>query len=91
MGAKVGHHSRIDDHCLISGAFLGGNVKVGEGSFLGLNACIQEGTILGPNNVVGMNASVLKNTEAAAIFKSTSSTRQSKANGNVLQKRIFKS
>lgn len=90
MGAKVGHHCQIEDHCLLSGAFLGGNVKVGEGAFLGLNSCIQEGTQLGPNNVVGMNATVQKNTEAAAIFKSKNITRRSDANGDVLQKRIFK-
>lgn len=69
---------------------MGGNVKVGEGTFLGLNSCIQEGTQLGPNNVVGMNATVQKNTEAAAIFKSKNITRRSDANGDVLQKRIFK-
>lgn len=62
IGARIGHHSKIEDHALLSGTSLAGNVTIGRNSFLGLNSSIKEGVIVGSHNTVSAGVFIVKNT-----------------------------
>src|SRR5690606_35286031 len=38
FGARLGHHTMVGDHALLSGPTIGGNVHIGNLTFIGLNA-----------------------------------------------------
>jgi sugar O-acyltransferase (sialic acid O-acetyltransferase NeuD family) len=67
IGARVGHHSIIGDHCTISGATLGGGVEVGERTFVGMNATVKERLRIGKRNVIGSGATILLPTKDDAV------------------------
>jgi sugar O-acyltransferase (sialic acid O-acetyltransferase NeuD family) len=67
FGARIGHHSIIEDHCMISGASLAGGVVVGERSFIGINASIKEKVRIGRRNVIGSGAVILLSTADDAV------------------------
>jgi sugar O-acyltransferase (sialic acid O-acetyltransferase NeuD family) len=67
FGARIGHHSTIDDHCMLSGAALAGGVHVGERTFIGVNASVREQVRIGRRNVIGAGAVILKNTHDDAV------------------------
>lgn len=62
IGARIGHHSTIEDHVLLSGTSLAGNVTIGRNSFLGLNSSIKEGVVVGSHNTVSAGVFIVKNT-----------------------------
>jgi len=69
ISSRIGHHSSIDNHCMISAATLGGGVNVGEYSFVGMNATVREQISIGRRCVVGAGALVLKNTKDDEVFR----------------------
>jgi sugar O-acyltransferase (sialic acid O-acetyltransferase NeuD family) len=67
FGARIGHHSTIEDHCMISCATLAGGVRVGTGTFIGVNASVREQVRIGCRNVIGAGAVILKDTDDDAV------------------------
>lgn len=62
IGARVGHHCTIEDHVLLSGTSLAGNVTIRRNSFLGLNSSIKEGVVVGSHNTVSAGVFITKHT-----------------------------
>lgn len=68
-GNHLGHHSTVDDHVFItSHVVIAGMCHVKKYCWLGINASIRDSTILEEGSVIGMSASVSKNTEGNAIY-----------------------
>lgn len=70
FGARIGHHSLIGDHVLLSGPTIGGKVKIGNYSFLGLNAVILQNLEIGPKNIIGMGVSIKNSTGEGEVYSS---------------------
>ncbi len=68
FGSRIGHHSLVQDHTLLSGSIIGGNTIIGEGSYLGLNSSVKQNLVVGPKNIIGMNVSIEENTSENAVF-----------------------
>lgn len=68
FAATLGHHSSIKNHCLVSGATLGGNVIVGDFSILGLNSSVKQNVQIGEYNIIGMGCNIDRNTDDYAIY-----------------------
>jgi len=68
FGSRIGHHSTIEDHTLLSGTTIGGNTLIGESSFLGLNSTVQQNIKVGRRNIIGMNVSIEDNTEDNSVY-----------------------
>ena len=68
FGSRIGHHSVVQDHTLLSGSIIGGNTIIGVGSYLGLNSSVQQNIIVGAKNIIGMNVSIEENTTENAVF-----------------------
>lgn len=72
-GNHIGHHSRVGNHVFVaSHAVISGFVEIGDYSFIGVNATIADNVKIGPDCLVGAAAVVLKNSEPAALFATTS-------------------
>ena len=67
--SKIGLHARIGDHCWITCAVIGGDVKVGEYSFIGINATIGPHVSIGEGCVIGAGALILKDTKDFEVYK----------------------
>lgn len=74
IGSKIGHHSEIGNHVLLSCTTLGGNVKIGDFSFLGLNSAIQHDTVIGEKNVIGMGSNISHDTQDNEVYTTNNST-----------------
>ena len=68
FGSRIGHHSVIHDHTLLSGSTIGGNTTIGKCSYLGLNSSVQQNIFVAPKNIIGMNVSIEENTTENAVF-----------------------
>lgn len=69
-GNHIGHHSVIESHCFISShVVVSGFCTIGEHSFLGINASVANNVKIGPDNWVGPNVAVMKDTAEGALFK----------------------
>lgn len=69
-GNHIGHHSIIRDNCFIaSHAVISGFCDVGKNSFVGVNATIANNVTVGQDNWVGPGIAIMKDTEAAALYK----------------------
>ena len=64
----IGHHSKIENHSLMSGAKTGGNVVIGKFSYIGLNASIKQNIRIGENSMIGMNCNIEKDTEMNSVY-----------------------
>ena len=68
-GNHIGHHSTIEDHVFItSHVVISGMCLIKKYCYLGVNASLRDNIILEEGTVVGMSASVTKNTEGNAIY-----------------------
>jgi acetyltransferase-like isoleucine patch superfamily enzyme len=68
IGGRLGHHSSIGKHVLLSGSTIGGNSKIGDLSFLGLNAAVSQNVIIGERNIIGMNSTITESTNPGAVY-----------------------
>ncbi|MEN7551759.1 acetyltransferase [Rapidithrix thailandica] len=76
IGSKIGHHSKIGNHVLLSACFLSGSVTVGESSFLGINATVKQNTVIGNNNIIGMGSVITHNTKDWEVYTGSHATRK---------------
>ncbi len=68
-GNHIGHHSIIKDHVMFtSHVVLSGHCVVESNCFLGVNATIRDAIILAEGTLVGMAASITKNTDAWGVY-----------------------
>jgi len=68
-GNHIGHHSVIEDHVFLSShVVICGECLIKKYCWLGVNSSIRNNLILEEGTVVGMDASVVKNTEGNAIY-----------------------
>jgi sugar O-acyltransferase (sialic acid O-acetyltransferase NeuD family) len=68
-GNHIGHHSIIEDNVFItSHVVISGMCLVKKYCYIGVNAAIKDNIILDEGTVVGMSASITKNTEANSIY-----------------------
>jgi sugar O-acyltransferase (sialic acid O-acetyltransferase NeuD family) len=70
FGARLGHHSKIGDHVLLSGPTIGGNVTVGKYTFIGLNAVVLQNLEIGAKNIIGMGVSIKNSTGEGEVYSS---------------------
>lgn len=77
IGSKIGHHSTIGKHNLLSGCFLAGSVSVSEGCFIGLNSTVKQNILLRKNTIIGMNCVINSNTNNNEIYYQKGATRLS--------------
>jgi sugar O-acyltransferase (sialic acid O-acetyltransferase NeuD family) len=70
-GNHIGHHSEIGDHVfLTSHVVISGHVRIEPYSFFGVNATIRDGLVIAEGTLVGMGATVVKNTEPYGVYSS---------------------
>ena len=68
-GNHLGHHSIIEDHVFIaSHAVISGMCHIKNYCWIGVNVSIRDYIILEEGSVIGMSASVTKNTKGNAIY-----------------------
>jgi len=68
-GNHIGHHSIIEDHVFItSHVVISGMCKINKYCYIGVNASLRDNIKLEQGTVVGMSASVTKNTEGNSIY-----------------------
>lgn len=68
-GNHIGHHGRIDDHVFFtSHVVLSGHCHVHSHCFFGVNATIRDYTQLATGTLVGMSASIVKDTEEWGVY-----------------------
>lgn len=68
-GNHIGHHGRIDDHVFFtSHVVLSGHCHVESYSFFGVNSTIRDYTKIARGTLVGMSASVTKDTEEWGVY-----------------------
>lgn len=68
-GNHIGHHSVIKDHVTFtSHVVMSGHCVIGENSFLGVNATLRDGINLAKGTLVGMAASITKDTEEWGVY-----------------------
>jgi len=76
FAADVAHHTKIESHCLISGAITGGNVVIGEFSYLGMKSAIKQNIKVGEHNVIGMGCNIEKDTSPYAVYSNKGTTER---------------
>ncbi len=69
--SKIGHRSRISDHCWITCAVLGAAVELGDHVFIGLDATVAPHVSVGNGTVVGTGATILKDTKDFEVYKAS--------------------
>jgi len=68
-GNHIGHHSIIEDHVFItSHVVISGMCLIKKYCYLGINSSLRDNIVLEEGTVVGMSASITKNTEGNAIY-----------------------
>jgi sugar O-acyltransferase (sialic acid O-acetyltransferase NeuD family) len=69
-GNHIGHHSQIKDHAFFtSHVVLSGHCVVEPYCFLGVNATIRDQVTLGEGTLVGMSATIMRDTEPWSVYK----------------------
>ena len=89
IGGRLGHHSYIDNHVLLSGSTIGGNVIVGKSSYIGLNTSIKQNIKIGANTIIGMNCTIEKDTPRNSVY-SNKATKKRNIDSLVLGNRFLK-
>ncbi len=74
IGSKIGHHTIVGNHALLSCTTLGGNVKIGDYSFLGLNSAVQHETVIGEKNIIGMGCTINHDTKENEVYTAHEAT-----------------
>ncbi len=73
-GNHIGHHSSIADHVFFtSHVVLSGHCTVEQSCFFGVNATVRDGLRLAEGTLVGMGATISRDTEAWSVYKGNSS------------------
>jgi sugar O-acyltransferase (sialic acid O-acetyltransferase NeuD family) len=68
-GNHIGHHGIINDHVFFtSHVVMSGHCNIGSYSFFGVNSTLRDGSIIAPGTLVGMSASITKNTQEWGIY-----------------------
>lgn len=68
-GNHIGHHSIIEDHVFItSHVVISGMCKIKNYCYLGVNSSLKDNIELEEGTVVGMSASITKNTESNSVY-----------------------
>jgi sugar O-acyltransferase (sialic acid O-acetyltransferase NeuD family) len=71
-GNHIGHHGQIQDHVTFtSHVVLSGHCVVEPYSFFGVNATIRDGLTIAEGTLVGMGASITKNTKPWSVYLGT--------------------
>lgn len=70
INCTVGHDAMIGDWCTLSpGAFISGNVRIGNEVRIGTGSCIREKINIGNNSLIGMGSTVVKDVqESKTVF-----------------------
>lgn len=67
-GNHIGHHSTIEDHNFISShVVISGHCTIKSYCFLGVNATLRNGITIAPETIVGMGATIMRNTQDKAV------------------------
>lgn len=74
IGSKIGHHSIIGENVLLSGSTIGGNTHIGNMSFLGLNSAVSQNVSIAENNIIGMNATIERDTNENSVYTQKGTT-----------------
>lgn len=74
IGGRIGHHSIIGKHILLSGSTIGGNTKVGNLSFLGLNSAVSQNVVIADENIIGMNTTIERDTSPYSVYTQKGTT-----------------
>ena len=90
FGAFVGHHSKIEDHTLLSACTTGGNVTVGAFSTLGMNSTVKQNVSIGKNNIIGMGCVIERNTKDNEIYHAGKSTIKRNITTDRIEKNYLK-
>lgn len=72
----IGHHSKICENSLMSGAKTGGNVNIGKSSYIGLNASIKQNVNVGENSIIGMNCAIEKDTPINSVYSNKGTVKR---------------
>jgi|ERR1700738_268876 len=71
-GNHIGHGTVIKDHVMItSHVVISGCCTIEEFSFLGVNATVRDETIIARETLVGMGATILKDTKEFEVYKAS--------------------
>jgi len=71
-GNHIGHHTRIGDHVTItSHVVISGCCTVEPFCFFGVNATIRDETVVARETLVGMNASIVRDTKEFEIYRAS--------------------
>lgn len=76
FGARLGHHTKVGDHSLLSGPTIGGNVEIGILTFIGLNAVVLQNLEIGAKNIIGMGVSIKSSTGEGEVYSSPTSSKR---------------
>ncbi|CAM4344811.1 acetyltransferase [Gillisia limnaea] len=76
FGARLGHHTVMGDHVLLSGPTIGGNVRVGDFSFIGLNSVVLQNLEIGSKNIIGMGVAIKTSTGEGEVYSSPNFTKR---------------
>jgi len=83
-GNHIGHHSIINSHVFFaSHVVLSGHCIVEPYCFFGVNATIMDGLTIAEGTLVGMGASITKNTESYGVYGGRSSKKGPKPSTEV--------
>lgn len=68
-GNHIGHHTVIGKHCfLTSHVVISGRVTIGECCFFGVNSSVRDGIAIADENIIGVNAVIMKETQSRQVF-----------------------
>jgi sugar O-acyltransferase (sialic acid O-acetyltransferase NeuD family) len=69
-GNHIGHHTIIKDHVMItSQVVISGSCIIEPFCFLGVNATVRDETVIARETLVGMGATILKDTKEFEVYK----------------------
>jgi len=76
IGARVGHHSYVGPHSLLSSCILGGSVTIGEGTFVGMGVIINDNVTVGHRNIIGSGCLIARSTPDDAVYSETATKQR---------------
>ena len=76
IGSKIGHHSEIGKHCLLSDSHIAGGVTIGDRTFIGINSAVKQKVKIGRNNIIGMGSTIIEDTGDNEVYSTPGSTRK---------------
>jgi sugar O-acyltransferase (sialic acid O-acetyltransferase NeuD family) len=76
LSAKVGHHSKINENCLLSVCLIGAEVEIGRNTFIGLNATVRSKVFIADKNIIGMGCNITKDTKPREIYSTSPAKRR---------------